>query len=158
MEVVVRSRNIEVTAALKAHVEKKVRQLDKFLSNAGKAQVRLEIEHGRHTAEVTIPVAGWILRGEEKGEQPAHRQAGDEYAIVARCEIEVLIEAPAIPVAPTHRKQVLVVRSVAGKSGDRDAESRFAETVPEVSHLLYDSRIAVNEKNRVAATAGGPPR
>lgn len=68
MEVVVRSRNIEVTAALKAHVEKKVRKLDKFLSDAGKAQVRLEIEHGRHTAEVTIPVAGWILRGEEKGD------------------------------------------------------------------------------------------
>ncbi|MDA8344324.1 MAG: ribosome-associated translation inhibitor RaiA [Thermaerobacter sp.] len=68
MEVVVRSRNIEVTAALKAHVEKKVRKLDKYLTGAGKAQVRLEIEHGRHTAEVTIPVAGLILRGEENGD------------------------------------------------------------------------------------------
>ena len=44
MEVVVRSRNIEVTAALKAHVEKKVRKLDKFLSDAGKAQVRTNQE------------------------------------------------------------------------------------------------------------------
>ncbi len=68
MDVVVRSRNIEVTAALKSHVEKKVRKLEKFLSGAGKANVRLEIEHGRHTAEVTIPVAGLILRGEEKGD------------------------------------------------------------------------------------------
>ncbi len=67
MDVVVRSRNIEVTAALKAHVEKKVRKLDKFLTGAGPAQVRLEVEHGSHIAEVTIPVAGLLLRGEEQG-------------------------------------------------------------------------------------------
>ncbi len=68
MEVVVRGRDIDLTAALKNHVTKKVRKLDKFLSGAGQAQVRLTVERGRHIAEVTIPVGGFILRGEVRGD------------------------------------------------------------------------------------------
>ncbi len=68
MEVVVRGRDIDLTAALKNHVTKKVRKLDRFLSGASQAQVRLAVERGRHIAEVTIPVGGFILRGEVRGE------------------------------------------------------------------------------------------
>jgi len=68
MEVVVRGRDIELTDALKNHVSRKVRKLDKFLAGAGQAQVRLAVERGRHIAEVTIPVGGFILRGEVRGD------------------------------------------------------------------------------------------
>ncbi len=68
MEVVVRGRDIDLTAALKNHVTKKVQKLDRFLSGAGQAQVRLAVERGRHIAEVTIPVGGFILRGEVRGD------------------------------------------------------------------------------------------
>ncbi len=68
MEVVVRGRDINLTAALKNHATQKVRKLDKFLSGAGQAQVRLTVERGRHIAEVTIPVGGFILRGEVRGD------------------------------------------------------------------------------------------
>ena len=68
MEVVVRGRDIDLTAALKNHVTRKVRKLDRFLSGAGQAQVRLAVERGRHIAEVTIPVGGFILRGEVRGD------------------------------------------------------------------------------------------
>ena len=68
MEVVVRSRDLDVTPALKAHVEKKVHKLERFLPDAGPAQVRLAVERGRHIAEVTIPAGSVLLRGEVKGD------------------------------------------------------------------------------------------
>lgn len=68
MEVVVRGRDIDLTADLKNHVTRKVQKLDRFLSGAGQAQVRLAVERGKHIAEVTIPVGGFILRGEVRGD------------------------------------------------------------------------------------------
>ncbi|EQD40877.1 sigma 54 modulation protein/ribosomal protein S30EA, partial [mine drainage metagenome] len=70
MEIVVRSRDIEVTAALRAHVARKVRKLDRLLEGKGDgpAEVRLAVERGRHIAEVTMPLNGFLLRGEERGD------------------------------------------------------------------------------------------
>ena len=65
MNVQVRGRNVEVTSALKGYVEKRVGKIEKYLDNIREAQVTLTVEKGFHRVEVTIPVNGMILRGEE---------------------------------------------------------------------------------------------
>lgn len=65
MKILVRGRNVEVTNALREYVEKRVGKLNKFLDNMGDAQVTLNVEKQSHKVEVTIPVNGMILRGEE---------------------------------------------------------------------------------------------
>lgn len=74
MMVQVRGRNMEVTAALKEYVEKRLGKLDKYLDNLGEAQVTLTVEKESHRIEVTIPINGMILRGEES--------TGDMYASI----------------------------------------------------------------------------
>lgn len=70
----VRGRNMEVTGALKEYVEKRLGKLDKYLDNLGEAQVTLTVEKDTHRIEVTIPINGMILRGEEA--------TGDMYASI----------------------------------------------------------------------------
>ena len=67
MTISIRGKNIEVTNALKEYVEKKLMKLDKLDKHIdlSKAQVTLLVEKGTHRVEVTIPVNGMILRGEE---------------------------------------------------------------------------------------------
>ncbi len=77
MDVIVRGRNIEVTDALKDHVTKKLTKLSKYFDkNQVTAQARLGVEKERHIVEVTIPIDGYLLRGEESGQ--------DMYAAVDR--------------------------------------------------------------------------
>lgn len=73
MNVAVRGKNIDVTDALKEYVEKKLAKLGKFL-DLSEAQVTLVVEKGTHKVEVTIPINGMILRGEE--------ETGDMYASI----------------------------------------------------------------------------
>ncbi len=68
MEVIVRSRNIDITDGLRDHVEKKIGKLQKFFDQIQEAQVTLNVEKGRHIVEVTVPVSGMILRGQEESE------------------------------------------------------------------------------------------
>ncbi len=74
MKVQVRGRNIEVTDALKDYVTKRLGKLDKYMENLGDAQVALTVVRGFHRVEVTIPIDGMILRGEES--------TGDMYASI----------------------------------------------------------------------------
>ena len=74
MKVQVRGRNVNVTDALKEYVEKRLGKLDKYLDNESDAQVTLSVERGFHRVEVTIPLNGMILRGEES--------TGDMYASI----------------------------------------------------------------------------
>lgn len=74
MNVQVRGRNIEVTSALKEYVKKRVGKLDKYIDNLGDAQVTMTVEKDSHRVEVTIPINGMILRGEET--------TGDMYASI----------------------------------------------------------------------------
>jgi putative sigma-54 modulation protein len=53
-------------------VEKRLGKLDKYLDNLGDAQVTLSVEKDSQRIEVTIPINGMILRGEES--------TGDMYA------------------------------------------------------------------------------
>jgi len=74
MQVNVRGKNISVTGALKEYAEKKVRKLERYFNNYGEAQVVLSVQKESHKVEVTIPINGIILRGEET--------TGDMYASV----------------------------------------------------------------------------
>lgn len=65
MNITVRGRNIEVTSALKDYVGKRVGKLDKYIDNLGDTQVTMTVEKDSHRIEVTIPINGMILRGEE---------------------------------------------------------------------------------------------
>ncbi|MCG8401939.1 MAG: ribosome-associated translation inhibitor RaiA [Firmicutes bacterium] len=74
MNVLVRGRNVDVTNALKEYVVKRVGKLDKFLDGIADVTVVLVVEGDSHKVEVTIPVNGMILRGEEA--------TGDMYASI----------------------------------------------------------------------------
>jgi len=65
MNIMIRGKNIEVTDALRDYVEKRVGKLTKFFDNIQEAQVTLLVERDNHVVEVTIPVNGLFLRGEE---------------------------------------------------------------------------------------------
>lgn len=66
LKIVVRGKNFEVTNALREWVEKKVGKVEKYFDNIKEAQVMLSVSHNRHRAEVTIPLDGIVLRGEEE--------------------------------------------------------------------------------------------
>ncbi len=74
MKLTIRGKNIQVTPALKEHVTKRIGNLGKFFETEEEAQIMLSVEKGRHRVEVTIPLNGYILRGEE--------ETGDMYASV----------------------------------------------------------------------------
>jgi len=68
-------KNIDVTPALKDHVEEKVSKLEKYFEDEPiEANVTMRVEKERHIVEVTAYVNGIILRGEE--------ETGDMYASV----------------------------------------------------------------------------
>lgn len=56
---------MEVTGALKEYVEKRVGKLDRYIDNLGDAQITMTVEKDSHRVEVTMPINGMILRGEE---------------------------------------------------------------------------------------------
>lgn len=68
VQVSVRGKNVEVTPALKEYVEKKLGRFQKYFYRPLSAQVALAVERGRHVVEVTIPLDGYLLRGEESSE------------------------------------------------------------------------------------------
>jgi len=61
-----RGKNIQVTDALKEYIEKRLRKLSKYVTNNPEAIVTLIVEKDRHRIEVTMPLNGFILRGEEE--------------------------------------------------------------------------------------------
>ena len=65
MSINVRGKNLEITPALKEYVEKRVKKVTKYFERTGDISVILRVEKGRHQVEVTVPVDGILLRGEE---------------------------------------------------------------------------------------------
>lgn len=67
MKFQIRGENIQVTAALREYVEKKVGRLEKYFepSQPVDVQVTMRVHRGEGTIEVTIPLNGVILRAEE---------------------------------------------------------------------------------------------
>jgi putative sigma-54 modulation protein len=65
MNINVRGKQIDVTPALREHVEKRLGRVTKFFDHPREVNVVLKVEKGRHIIEVTIPINGMTLRGEE---------------------------------------------------------------------------------------------
>lgn len=73
MRIVYRGKNMKLTDALKDYVEKRLSKLEKFIEHE-EVQVTLAVEKNNHIIEVTIPINGMILRGEE--------ETGDMYSSI----------------------------------------------------------------------------
>jgi len=58
-------RNVEITDALRAALEKKLAKLDRYFANDVTATVVMNVIRGRHVVEITIPFPGGTLRCEE---------------------------------------------------------------------------------------------
>lgn len=65
MQAIISGKNIDVTPALREHLERKLAKVEKMIADAGPAQVTLSVEKDRHIVEVTLPVAGYMIRAEE---------------------------------------------------------------------------------------------
>lgn len=65
MAVTVRAKNFEITPALKEHVEKRLGKITRYFDSLEEILALLSIEKDRHIVEVTVPVGGMLLRGEE---------------------------------------------------------------------------------------------
>ncbi|KUK10898.1 MAG: SSU ribosomal protein S30P [Clostridia bacterium 41_269] len=74
LKIIVRGKNFEVTDALREWVEKKLGKIEKYFNDLKEIQVVLVVNRDRHRAEVTIPLDGIVLRGEE--------ETGDMYSSV----------------------------------------------------------------------------
>lgn len=66
MNINIRGKHIEVTDALKDYVMKRVSKLERYSDEFQDVQVTLLVEKDRHRVEVTAPINGMILRGEEE--------------------------------------------------------------------------------------------
>ncbi len=66
MDVIVRGKNFDVTEALKDHVTRKLSKMEKlFDHHEVTAHAMLTVEKERQIIEVTVPMEGLLLRGEE---------------------------------------------------------------------------------------------
>jgi len=66
MLIQVKGKNIEVTDALKNHVDKKLRKLEKYFHEIKEATVIMTVQRGMHMVEVQLEGDGILLRGEER--------------------------------------------------------------------------------------------
>ncbi|MGI6227468.1 MAG: ribosome hibernation-promoting factor, HPF/YfiA family [Peptococcales bacterium] len=67
MKINIKGKNLEVTPALREYVEKRVGKIQKYFEGElREATVTLVVERELHRIEVTVPLNGYILRGEEE--------------------------------------------------------------------------------------------
>ena len=68
MRTTINGRNLNISDEMRAHVEKKIAKLDKYLRDDAEVQVRFSQESkARNIAEITISLGSAILRAEEVG-------------------------------------------------------------------------------------------
>lgn len=71
MEILIKSRNVEVSEQLRTQIEKKVSKLERFLPTIDEARVELTVQKtksagDRHVVQLTLRANGAILRAEER--------------------------------------------------------------------------------------------
>jgi putative sigma-54 modulation protein len=66
MNINVRGKQFKITDALKDYAEKRVGKLGKYSDDFTDVQVTLSVEKERQRVEVTAPLNGFLLRGEEE--------------------------------------------------------------------------------------------
>ena len=124
MKIQVRGRNMDTTDALKDYIGKRLGKLDKYIDNLGDAQVTMAVERGFHRIEVTIPINGMILRGEES--------TGDMYA-----SIDLVVE-----------KLEKQIEKYKGKLQKRDA--RYVNGLRKTAAVLEDEEPRLVKTKRFA--------
>ena len=68
MKLNIRTKNYHTSDKIKQHLEKRLNKLDKLLDKDTEATVTLIGEKNINRIEITMPVNGYILRGEENNE------------------------------------------------------------------------------------------
>ena len=73
MEIQVATKNMNLTDDIKSYAENKINKLSRYLNNITTAKIELSEERSKSrqhhfTAQVTINVKGFIIRGEQKAE------------------------------------------------------------------------------------------
>lgn len=71
MEILIKSRNVEMSEQLRAQIEKKVSKLERFLPTIDEARVDITVQKtksagDRHVVQLTLRANGAILRAEER--------------------------------------------------------------------------------------------
>jgi putative sigma-54 modulation protein len=64
MNIIVTGRHLEITPALKNYVEKKVKRINRYLSNISEAVVTISVQKYRHKVEVLLKVNGVLIQAE----------------------------------------------------------------------------------------------
>ena len=130
MEVTMKSKNIELSKAIREYAEKKVLKLQRFFEgDSVNAQVVVSAEKGLHIAEVTIQVNGLLLRGEEK--------TGDMYASIdgAVDKIERQI-----------RKYKTKINRRLRQTGARIVEAEFSPGIADLEERHEEARIVKTKR------------
>ena len=65
MRYIISGKNIDVTEGLKSAIYEKIGKLEKFFTPETEVHVTLSVEKDRQRIEVTIPVKGSMIRGEQ---------------------------------------------------------------------------------------------
>lgn len=69
MEILITGRQIEVTPALREHIESRARRAEKFFSKGTQIAFTLKVEKYRHLAEVLVRANGFLLQAEEETDE-----------------------------------------------------------------------------------------
>lgn len=64
MNILVNGRHLEVTPALRAYAEEKIRKFERYLSNITEATVTLSVEKYSHKVEVLLKANGLMIQAE----------------------------------------------------------------------------------------------
>ena len=141
----IRGRHIEVTDALRDYTTKRLSKLEKYLEDVKGAQVALSVEGDRHKVEVTIPLNGMILRGEETSD--------DMYSSIDMVEekLEKQIEKYKTKLIKNHRGAGLkkaLAEEVKLQMEDNAAEEKFKITrVKRFAFRPMDEEEAIMQMN-----------
>jgi putative sigma-54 modulation protein len=73
MQLLVRGKNVDVSDAMRTHVEKKLGRLDRYLDAVSQTEVEISLEKtkaasDRYAVQVTMLANGNIIRGEERAQ------------------------------------------------------------------------------------------
>lgn len=68
MKTTIMTRHMELSDSMRIRLEKKIGKLDKFFAPDISAQVRFSCTRNLHICEITIPIEGGFIRGEEAGD------------------------------------------------------------------------------------------
>jgi putative sigma-54 modulation protein len=63
MRVIITGRHMDVSMALRRHIESRMQRLERYARNLGDVQVIVGVEKYRHTAEVIVRLNGRMIQG-----------------------------------------------------------------------------------------------